>query len=214
MKKRAVSPDMKEKRRTAILDKAAALIVERPLSKIAMTDVAEALNIVKGTLYLYFQTKEDLFLTVLEREFAHWFLALEGELEKVSGMSTSELAQWITTSLEGRQALLTLIPVSETILENNIPTDKIKSYKEGLLREIKRIAPALQSKVGFADERSVMEAFLFTHAAVVGLYYKAYPLAAVAKLLEDDALSGLRLNFARSLSLMLTGSFDGLLAGR
>ncbi|HYX34533.1 MAG TPA: hypothetical protein VE954_15635 [Oligoflexus sp.] len=98
-----------------------------------------------------------------------------------------------------------------SILENNVSPDKVKSYKEGLLREIKRIAPALQAKVGFADMRSVIDAFLFTHAALIGLYYKAHPLAAVAKLLEEGELSELRLDFAPSLCLMLKGSFDGIL---
>ncbi len=71
-----------------------------------MADVAGALNIVKGMLYLDFQTKEDLFLTVLERKFAHWFLALESELAKVSGMSTSGITTSLERSASGRRRAL------------------------------------------------------------------------------------------------------------
>lgn len=54
-----------EKKREKILAVAAELFATRPFHKVLLTDVAEVAAVGKGTLYTYFKSKEDLYLTVL-----------------------------------------------------------------------------------------------------------------------------------------------------
>ncbi|MGW8187489.1 MAG: TetR/AcrR family transcriptional regulator [Desulfobacterales bacterium] len=48
-----------------ILAAAAELFVVQPFHKVLLSDVAEAAGVGKGTLYVYFKSKEDLYMSVL-----------------------------------------------------------------------------------------------------------------------------------------------------
>jgi AcrR family transcriptional regulator len=59
-----------------IIDKAIALISRKGFAKTKISDLAEELNMGKGTFYLYFKSKEELFLKCIER-FSDLFLPKE-----------------------------------------------------------------------------------------------------------------------------------------
>ena len=59
-----------------IVDKAIELISQRGFAKTKISDIAEELNMGKGTFYLYFKSKEELFLKCIER-FSDIFLPRE-----------------------------------------------------------------------------------------------------------------------------------------
>lgn len=52
-----------------ILDAAADLFASQPFHKVLLSDVARAAGVGKGTLYLYFSSKEELYFSVLFRGF-------------------------------------------------------------------------------------------------------------------------------------------------
>lgn len=56
----------KEERRSLILEKAKDLILERGIPSLNMQDIADAAELSKATLYLYFQSKEALLLEILD----------------------------------------------------------------------------------------------------------------------------------------------------
>lgn len=54
-----------EQKRLKILSAAAELFASQPFHKVLLSDVAEAAAVGKGTLYTYFKSKEDLYLSVI-----------------------------------------------------------------------------------------------------------------------------------------------------
>jgi len=56
----------KEERRSLILGKAKELILERGVVALTMQDIAEASELSKATLYLYFQSKEAILMDIME----------------------------------------------------------------------------------------------------------------------------------------------------
>ena len=92
----------KEEKRERILEAAAAIFARRGFSGAVMADIAEEAGIGKGTLYEYFDSKEDLFFAVFE-----WFgrqtgaeakvgiSALGGSAaERLIALSESVMASW------------------------------------------------------------------------------------------------------------------------
>ncbi len=74
---RACSNSAKEERRSAILKAAAHLFSVREYREVSIDDVARGAGLAKGTVYLYFKTKETLFLELCADAFRGWFNALE-----------------------------------------------------------------------------------------------------------------------------------------
>ena len=56
-----------------ILETARAWISNHAFSEIRLADMARELGLVKGTLYLYFPSKQDLFAAVLVEEMETWW---------------------------------------------------------------------------------------------------------------------------------------------
>ncbi|CDO59423.1 Transcriptional regulator, TetR family [Candidatus Phaeomarinobacter ectocarpi] len=62
---RARTDDAKDERRQALLSAALEVFVEKSFAAARMDDIARAASLSKGTVYLYFSSKEDLFEAVL-----------------------------------------------------------------------------------------------------------------------------------------------------
>jgi AcrR family transcriptional regulator len=77
---RAVSPSQKDARRTAILHAAGELFQNAPYDHILMQQVAERAGLAKGTLFLYFETKEHLFLALTVEALNRWLSDLCADL--------------------------------------------------------------------------------------------------------------------------------------
>ena len=71
--KRASTVQKKEERRASIVEHARAWIAQRSFDEIHLDDLARELDLVKGTLYLYFPTKQDLFASILVEEMEAWW---------------------------------------------------------------------------------------------------------------------------------------------
>jgi AcrR family transcriptional regulator len=67
---RAEERSKREERADRILDAAAALILRWGYNKTTIDDIARMAGVAKGTIYLHWKTREDLFLALMEREYA------------------------------------------------------------------------------------------------------------------------------------------------
>jgi AcrR family transcriptional regulator len=69
-----------EKKRQVIMGTAAKLFATRPYHSVRLEDVASAANVGKGTIYIYFESKDALFFSLLYEGFAALIEDLEREL--------------------------------------------------------------------------------------------------------------------------------------
>jgi AcrR family transcriptional regulator len=104
----------KEARPQELLAAALHLFVERGFAATRLDDVAKAAGVSKGTLYLYFSSKEDLFKTVVEESVIPMIGAAEEMISQFEG-TTEELLKLVmytwwesmgTTSLSGLPKLM------------------------------------------------------------------------------------------------------------
>lgn len=71
-----------EQKRQLIIDTAARLFATQPFHKVRLEDIAAAAKLGKGTLYIYFENKEDLYFTLLYEGFGQMVQRLRDQLER------------------------------------------------------------------------------------------------------------------------------------
>ncbi len=81
----------KEARPGELLDAALALFVDRGFAATRVEEVAARAGVSKGTLFLYFQSKEDLFKAVIRENIASLFRAWNEEFNSFQGSSADIL---------------------------------------------------------------------------------------------------------------------------
>jgi AcrR family transcriptional regulator len=69
-------------RRDEIIHTAAQLFSEKSYHDVTMDEIAEKVGVAKGTIYLYFESKEKLYLEILEEGFESIESLIEKEIEK------------------------------------------------------------------------------------------------------------------------------------
>lgn len=208
--RRARSAQAKHERRDAILDAALALWAEQTFGSFAMLDLAARCGLAKGTLYLYFATKEALFLALLERELVAWFDALDSGLEATGTWGAARVGDLLADTLDQRSALTRLLPIASSVLEHNIGRDAARAYKQMLLDRATRSGALLERRLAFLRAGEGTWVLLQIYALVVGLGQMADPSPVVRELLDEPAMAPLRVEFGPAFRRAATSLLRGL----
>lgn len=144
-KRRAMSEHDKQRRRQTILDAALESLLDTPFEQITVAQLAERLGLAKGTLYLYFPTKEALFLEVQQQQLTLWFDRLEAALRKAQTVTAHELAELICATIFAQPVMPRLLTVLHSVLERNIAHDQALAFKLFIYDRFQRAAALLES---------------------------------------------------------------------
>ena len=143
---RARSAEQKALRRQAVLDAAELYFHEAGYEAFSMTQLAKKTGVAKGTLYLYFDTREALFLTLYEQSLMRWS---RGFIDALSDDMTSETYATLLyhTALADGLFLPLLIRL-EHVIEHNVAIPRLIESKRIFIDQVegvaKRSATALQ----------------------------------------------------------------------
>jgi AcrR family transcriptional regulator len=85
--------DNKRKHITAV---AASLFASEPFHKVRLEDVAAAAGVGKGTLYVYFDSKEDLYFSIIYDGFSEMVDRLQGPLSDTGTTAIDRIAVLVT----------------------------------------------------------------------------------------------------------------------
>lgn len=197
-RQRARSGEEKTARKDAILDAALRLFGMRPFGRLAMADVASEAGLAKGTVYLYFRTKEELFLTLQERELAAFFDAVDVALAAPGARGPRAVATILAQAITRRPVLVKLLALLHVVLEENVDVAAARAFKWLLRDRVEHTGALLEARVGFGPPRGA-RALLRVHALVVGLTQMASPSPVVSEVLADPRLALFRIDFDREL---------------
>ncbi|MCU0648698.1 MAG: TetR family transcriptional regulator [Gemmatimonadaceae bacterium] len=210
-RRRARSDDAKEARRSALLEAARTLLAERPFAALTMDAVAQRTGLAKGTVFLYFPTKETLGLALVEELLDEWFDALDSRLGTLrTAASAARVAAAIVDVTVARPVLVELLTILGPMLEQNVARPAAEAFKARVLvrtiqlgASFERVRPSLAPGQG-------AEFCLVIHALVTGLHQMAHPAPVIAELLAEETFAPLRVDFATTLAHTLTCHLLGL----
>lgn len=116
-------------RREEIIEGCARLYETVSFKEITMKEISTAISLTRASIYNYFQTKEEIFLALLQREYERWTARLEKAREDHEKMSREEFARELAHSLEERQQLLKLLSMNLYDLEENCRFEGLVEFK-------------------------------------------------------------------------------------
>jgi len=202
---RATAAVEKTARRRAILSAAAALLARWSLQDITMDRIASRAGIAKGTVYLYFRTKETLFLRLFEELQNRWHLGLRELLvssdEPVDGR---EGARMIAASLAREPLLLRLYAVSLPVLEKDLDLDSTAALRRGREQRIEETASVFQRKVPAINSAQARLFLRRVEWVVTGLAQAATPPPAATQAWDRPEFAAFRVDFTAELQPIVT----------
>lgn len=148
-------PDVSEERKEQILNAAEEVFTQRGLDRARMDDVAAQTGLSKGTLYLYFKSKEDLIISIFERIFKGAFEQLEEQKDSDSS-ATEALLQFTEEAIRGYRRILRITPIVYEFLalafRNKIVQRAMKRYFD---QYMKVLIPIIQRGIDLGEFRQV-----------------------------------------------------------
>ena len=198
--RRAVKDTDKAQKRQDLLSVAGRLLLTQDFASLSMDDVAAASNVAKGTLYLYFKTKEELALGVLARDTAEWLDALTAYLQQPGTLAPANYVAWFCQSLRDRPRYVTFIPISVTILEKNISKEAAREFKLLIAAQLEKLAPLLQQRLGFVSPDRAARFLMQSHGLIMGLYPCCNPCPIVKEIIVEEKLDLFRQDFYETLA--------------
>jgi AcrR family transcriptional regulator len=135
----------KEARPSEIVAAALASFAERGYAATKLEDVAAAAGISKGTIYLYFPTKEHLFRAVVEQAVLPNVEAAEGDLASHTGSSADLLRMLAQRFLRLLDSDLTAVPKLVVAESGNFP-EIAQFYADAVLRRAFRLVEGILAR--------------------------------------------------------------------
>ena len=132
-------------RRTAILTGAREMLAEKNVADISLRELSGRIGLAKSNVLRYFDSREAIFLEILDEEFGAWLADLEARLgrpraRKVDYANEIRVAAAVADSLVERQLLCELVSSMAGVLERNISFDFARDFKARALGRITELA--------------------------------------------------------------------------
>lgn len=169
-KARAVRDDAKLERRREILDAAERLFLARPDGLASMDELAEAAGVAKGTLYLYFPSKEEVMLALHERNVHSVFDLLDAEIARKSGRLTlADLSALARRFIVESPLYLPLATLVIGFIGRSIPVESVVRFHLSIGERVQHTGATLERAFGLppGDGARLLE---YSHAFVLGLW--------------------------------------------
>jgi AcrR family transcriptional regulator len=117
---RAIDAQEKQQRRDAILDAAERLFIQHPERLPNVAEVAQAAKLAKGTVYLYFASKEELLLALHGRHVQLFFRELSTLVERSHTLTLEDMLMLTREHIVGPPAFLPLAALCMGVMEKEV----------------------------------------------------------------------------------------------
>ncbi|GAA3461502.1 TetR family transcriptional regulator [Saccharothrix longispora] len=207
---RARRPEQVAERRRAILGTARAMLRERRVADISLRELSDRVGLAKSNVLRYFDSREAIFLAVLDEEWGAWLDDVERRLPDTGGPVA--VATAVASSLVGRDLLCELVAGMAGVLERNVTVDSARAFKLRAHARTTRLADLVRTRLPVLDAAGARH---FAHAVLVmtaGLWPYANPTEAVAVVLREMGSPPAAELFATGLTEGLVNQLVGLVA--
>ena len=111
------SQEIMNSRKEELVDACEKLYQTKTFGEITLKEIGDTAEFTRTAIYSYFQTKEEIFLALLQREYGKWIKELENIEQTKVKLTASKLARRFALSLQNRVQLLKLLSMNLYAIE-------------------------------------------------------------------------------------------------
>jgi AcrR family transcriptional regulator len=171
IKKRAISEKDKKKRKEKILKTAWNLFKKADGQLPTVSVIAQKSGLSKGAFYLYFKTKEEIFLQLYLHKLQEWHESVADKLSMCSGnISEVEFAEMITDYVIKNPLLLKMGSLARGVLEENTDEKIIVETKMQIAQLLERCGQLTCQKFSGVTINQAVQIHMRIYALIFGLW--------------------------------------------
>jgi len=170
IRQRAIHAEHKQERHDALLDAALNLLARAPDRVPSVADVADAAGLAKGTVYLYFPSKEELLLALHERNMHGFFAALTALVEGRGPVTLDAMIALTRRHLIAPPLLLQLAARCFGMMAQGIPQAAAAEYRQRVSDRLLRAGAGLERHFPELGPGGGARLLRHSYALIIGLW--------------------------------------------
>ncbi len=204
-----MAPEDKSERRAAILRAAEELLRANPGGGIAVDDLARRAGLAKGTVYLYFRTREEVLLQVHLARLHGLFDALEATLAAREVDAAYRAVRATLLHLRAHPEFLPLATNCRSMLESNASADAALQYKLAIGQRLAAIGARVEALYPQMRRGEGMALLMSSYALMLGLWQLTDPPACLREAMQRPELAMFHVDFENQLAAALLALWAG-----
>lgn len=168
------SAELTNARREEIINACKELYQTMSFKEITIKEIANYTSFTRPSIYNYFETKEEIFLAILQKEYELWVAELESITDNNETMSREQIAKALALSLENRALLLKLMSMNHYDMEANSRMERLVDFKKAYGASLVAVKRLLKKFCRDIDSN----AFIYNFFPFI---YGIYPYAVVTE---------------------------------
>ncbi len=156
------SKELTEARKEEIITACAELYKTMSFKDITIKEIGNATSFTRTSIYNYFQTKEEIFLALLQREYELWIDKLKQIQAENEKLAPAEFADALAHSLEERHNLLKIMSMNHYDMEENSRIERLIDFKVVYgqsLAEVRNCLDKFFPEMAVQDKQSFIYSF-------------------------------------------------------
>ena len=170
------SVELANARREEIISACEKLYQTMSFKEITLKDIAGATSFTRTSIYNYFQTKEEIFLALMQKEYERWVEELDAMASDYTTMSVESFSSMLAHSLEKRSMLLKLLSMNHFDMEENSRAECLVDFKRAYGASIDALRRCLVKFFPNMDAKA-RQGFLY---AFMPFLYGVFPYTTVS----------------------------------
>lgn len=154
------SEEQAQARRDEIVSACAELYETMSFRDITLKEIGQRTSFTRTSIYNYFETREEIFLALTQREYEAWTADLEALAAREKPLSVEEFAGTLARTLERRPRLLKLMAMNLYDMEANARLENLVAFKKAYHAAIRALVNCLQRAFPQMSEQDA-QSFLY-----------------------------------------------------
>ena len=164
------SPELTAARKEEIINACEKLYKTMSFKDITLKEIGNVTSFTRTSIYNYFQTKEEIFLALFEREYDRWNEALTDILDSNESLTKNELASKIAASVTEREQLLKLLAMNIYDMEANSRPETLTSFKRAYGTSIHHLSRLIEKFCPEMSEDDIKRFLYMFFPFMFGIY--------------------------------------------